>query len=131
MALIEWRPEFSVGIESVDYEHRSLFRLLNNLHKGLEGGADREGILDFLGEVYARIASHFALEEAIMLEKKYDQLADHKADHERLLDEIREIMDDYAVGAYENYDEVLAEHLHDWFSVHFKTKDARLHRLLG
>jgi hemerythrin len=39
-------------------------------------------------------SAHFALEERFMREHGYDQLALHKADHERLLDEIREIMDD-------------------------------------
>ena len=30
-----------------------------------------------------------------MRERRYDQLIQHKADHERLLDEIRDIMDDF------------------------------------
>ena len=86
---------------------------------------------DFLGEVYAQISAHFALEEKIMRERGYDHYADHKADHEALLDGIRDIMDEQARGAYADYDEVLSAHLQSWFTLHFKTKDARLHRMLG
>ena len=55
----------------------------------------------------------------------------HKAEHERLLDEIRDIMDDHEAGAYADAGEALATTVRDWFINHFKTKDARLHKKLG
>jgi hemerythrin len=131
MTLVEWHEDFRIGITSVDHEHQALIRLLNELHDGLKAGADKDAVGDFLGEVHARIAAHFALEEKIMRDRGYDQYADHKADHEQLLDGIRDIMDDYDRGAYQNYDEALANHLQTWFTGHFKTRDARLHRMLG
>jgi hypothetical protein len=48
-----------------------------------------------------------------------------------LLDQIRDIMDDYEAGAYSDAGEVLAITVRDWFVNHFKTKDARLHGMLG
>lgn len=131
MALIEWRDEFKVGVASVDHEHRELIALLNELHAGVEGSADKEPVSRFLGEVYARIAAHFALEEQVMRERRYDQLDDHKADHERLLDEIRDIMDRYEADDGYDYRDELSSHLRDWFTGHFKSKDARLHKMLG
>jgi hypothetical protein len=47
------------------------------------------------------------------------------------LDEIRDIMDRYEAGAYVDYENELSQHLRDWFTVHFKTKDARLHKMFG
>ena len=128
---VAWRDDFSVGIESIDYEHRELIRLINIILERLEEGGDNEAVADFLGEVHARIAAHFALEERIMRERKYDQFSDHKTDHERLLDDIRDIMDAYEAGTYAEQREAFAERLEDWFVVHFKTRDARLHRQLG
>ncbi|MDX1432705.1 MAG: bacteriohemerythrin [Gammaproteobacteria bacterium] len=128
--LIEWRAEYSVGVPAVDAEHRELIELINELHAGLEGEDARMSTADFLGEIHARIAAHFALEEKIMREHNYDQLADHKADHERLLDEIRDLMDAYEDGHYVDF-ERLSRDLDRWFTEHFKTKDARLHRRLG
>ena len=131
MALVEWRDEFRVGIESVEHEHQALIGLINDLHARLQGSTEGEAVADFLGEIYAKISAHFALEERIMRARAYDQYDDHKADHERLLDGIRDIMDDHEAGAYFNYDEALSTHLRDWFTEHFKTKDARMHKMLG
>jgi hemerythrin-like metal-binding protein len=76
-------------------------------------------------------SAHFALEERIMRERRYDQYADHKADHERLLDDIRDIMDRHEADAYFNYEVALVAELGDWFTGHFGTKDARLHKTIG
>ena len=93
MALVEWKAEYKIGIPAVDYEHRGLIDLINNLHADLSGKPEKAEVLACLGEIYARISAHFALEERVMRERRYDQYADHKEDHERLLDEIRDIMD--------------------------------------
>src|SRR5262249_54191250 len=79
---------------------------------------------------YKAISAHFALEERFMREKGYDQLGQHKGDHERLVDEIRDIMEDYEVN--DLFDEkLLAQRLDAWVSRHFESHDARLHRAFG
>ncbi len=129
MALIEWRAEFEIGIPSVDYEHREMIDLINRLHAALAANPAQDDIVAFLGEINARISAHFALEEKEMRDMGYDQFADHKADHERLLDEIRDIMDDVEDNP-DHYEEILETRLVDWFTAHFRDKDARLHRFL-
>ncbi len=131
MVLIEWKDEYKTGIASVDYEHESMIRLLNELYACMKEKESKSAVLDFLGEVHARISAHFALEEKIMRERDYDQYAEHKADHEHLLDEIRDIMERYERSADVDYDEALSRELQAWFSDHFKSKDSRLHRMLG
>lgn len=130
MALIEWQDNFAIGIESVDYEHRQLIDLINALHGSLSAEVGKEDVLHFLGEVDARISAHFALEEREMRDLRYDRLAEHKADHERLLDQIRDIADAFESGAYADYGDVLEAHLKAWFTEHFRTQDARLHHFL-
>ncbi len=127
LARVLWRDDFSVGVASIDHEHRELIALINQIFEHLDGG-DRDAVADELGETYARISAHFALEEQMMRAETYDQYPDHKTDHERLLDDIREIMDAYEDGTYAERKEALAERLQHWFVDHFKTKDARLHR---
>jgi len=131
MVLIEWRSEFETGVLDVDHEHRELIDLINQLHDQMGGDAEPDKISAFLGEVFARISAHFALEESVMRKHQYDQYTEHKADHEKLLDDIRDIMDDFEAGKFAAYDEALSSAVRDWFVDHFKTKDARLHRLLG
>lgn len=131
MPLLVWRKEFELGIPSVDYEHKELVNLINELHGSLSKEGPKDAISEFLGEIYARISAHFALEEKIMRERRYDQYQDHKADHERLLDEIRDIMDEFERDAYFDYEEALSARLKEWWTRHSKDKDARLHRMLG
>ena len=131
MALIEWRTDFETGVADVDHEHRELVDLINQLHEQMVEDAEAATISEFLGEVFARIATHFALEESVMRKHNYDQYSEHKGDHEKLLDDIRDIMDDFEAGKYEACDDVLAKAVRDWFVDHFKTKDARLHGMLG
>jgi hemerythrin-like metal-binding protein len=127
--LIEWRKEFETGVADVDHEHRELVDLINRLHGEMVAGAGKARVSDFLGEVFARIAAHFALEESIMRKHRYDEYAAHKAEHEALLDEIRDIMD--AAHESAGYGEALSGTVRDWFVNHFRSKDARLHRKLG
>lgn len=126
MPLVEWRAEFSVGVPEVDHEHQALIELINTAHAKL-GCADNQHLVpDFLGEIHAQVSAHFALEEKLMRELGYDQYEDHKADHERLLDEIRDIMDAYE-GRVGFDEKVFGARLGAWFTEHFKTKDARFH----
>ena len=131
MALLHWRDEFNLGIPAVDYEHQELFALINQIHDRIEASPSRDAIIDGLDEIYARIASHFALEEREMRDRGYDGYESHKTEHERLLDGIREIMDNFEHGLYADYEDALAKHLGEWFELHFSTQDARLHRMMG
>ncbi|ODT30102.1 MAG: hypothetical protein ABS54_03535 [Hyphomicrobium sp. SCN 65-11] len=131
MALIEWQTEFETGVREVDHEHRELVDLINVLHRKIGSNAGKEVIGGFLGEVFAKISAHFALEETVMRKHRYDEYAAHKADHEKLLDDIRDIMDAHESGAFVDYEEALGRAVRDWFVDHFKSKDARLHKMFG
>jgi hemerythrin-like metal-binding protein len=83
-----------------------------------------------LGEIHARISAHFALEEKCMMSLGYEGYPEHKADHEKLLDEIRDIMDEVTTGG--RFDAAqLGARLTAWFVGHFSTLDARFHHRSG
>jgi hemerythrin len=128
MALLQWKDQYSVGIAAVDHEHMELIDLINRLHDALTVKGAQPSVEDFFGDLYKSISAHFALEEQFMRERRYDQIAPHKQDHERLLDEIRDLMDEVS----DQSDlATLSKRLEAWFSRHFETHDARLHRRLG
>lgn len=132
MTLIQWKDEFSVGVASVDHEHQELIALINSLHDVIqdddgETPGTQAAVVEKLGEIYAQISAHFALEEKVMRDSHYPLLAEHKEDHEILLDELLEIMD--CVEDDGSFDELqLGVSLDRWFSEHFRTHDAKLHR---
>lgn len=130
MSLIQWRDEYCTGIASVDHEHRELIELINSLHDDIASQTDREKVIGALGEIFAQISAHFALEERIMQDAHYSAFPEHKLDHETLLDELRDIMDSIEDNG-EFSEEELSVDLDRWFSDHFRTHDAKLHKLLG
>lgn len=129
MTLVAWQSEFETGIASVDFEHREMVELLNQLYAELDHEPDNDAVEDFLGEVFANIAAHFALEEKIMRDTGYDEYQLHKDDHEKLLDGIRDIMDDHHAGEFGDVPDLLAGRLKNWFEEHFRAFDARLGHL--
>lgn len=130
MALLEWRQEFSVGDPAVDHEHRELIDLVNETAGAILEGADAARIDRAFGDLLRTISAHFAHEERQMRAASYDEYARHKADHERLIDVLRDVMDS-AADAPDLSAEHLVEVLGDWFTGHFGSHDARLHRRLG
>ncbi len=127
MSLINWREEFSVGVAEVDHEHQELIELINTLHRSVQEGVTRSQVVAGLGDIYAQIAAHFALEEKYMRTSHYRAYDEHKADHEALLDDLRDIMDEVEDDG--DFDEQqLSIDLDRWFSEHFRTHDAKLHQ---
>ena len=130
MALLEWKPEFSVGNASIDHEHEQMIQAINDLYEQLAEPVNAENVEAVLGEIHADISAHFALEERLMREADYVEYVGHKEDHEDLLDQILELMD----GFFEDPEagqKLLKSQLSDWFGRHFASFDARLHRQLG
>lgn len=130
MSLIEWDEKFSLGVPAIDHEHQELIELVNQAHHAVSSGASRDRLSECLGEIYARISAHFALEEKIMRESGYDEYEAHKTDHEALLDQILDFIDICDAG--QGFDQEAFSHaLGEWFAAHFRTRDARLHNRLG
>jgi len=126
MSLLQWKPEYSVGVQSMDDEHREMIDLINATYEKLTSDAAADQVEEYLGEILSTISMHFALEERIMQNAGYGEFHAHKDDHEVLLDRLRDLMDGYyddpASGARR-----LEQSLSDWFADHFSTFDARLH----
>ena len=128
MSLVEWRKEFETGIPGIDYDHQELVALINSFYGALINKTDKDKLIDSLNDIYGAIYAHFMLEENMMEKYGYDQYQEHHIDHVNLLDDIRDITDELETS--EKFDEQqLKNKLNDWFSIHFKTHDARLHNL--
>jgi len=130
MKYLQWNDKFSVGVASVDHEHRQLIELISDFQRKIGAEDSLELRLNYLGETYAKISAHFALEEKLMRDSQYDRYQDHKSDHEKLLDQLRDIMD--ATEDDRDIDNnALSTALEAWFSRHFQEMDAHLHGKLG
>ena len=129
MALLEWKDEYSTGIEDVDDEHRDLIDIVNRLYDLMLAQDSKLTVPAFFDGLIKGVSAHFALEERIMDESGYPESARHREDHARLLDELRELKEAFARA--EEVDSIeLAMRLEPWFSRHLIIHDLPLHRTL-
>ncbi len=123
---LEWNDAYLIGVEELDFEHRDLFRRLNELYESLRNRREKTEIQGDLGELLARVSRHFALEERYMRDNKYPGYEPHKREHDRFLDNIVDAMENFrdesGVG---DSDRLMAE-LQRWIVDHVLTRDQDL-----
>ena len=122
MQHFDWKPEYQTGLACIDYEHQQLVNTINSVCANLSNKDVSEEVLEQLGQLYEKINTHFALEEKLMLEQQYHLYSGHKAQHARLLENIRTMMDAYEDGNCDSCNKTLDECLISWFSQHFRAE---------
>lgn len=84
---IRWTKSLSVGIESIDEQHKELFRRTGAFLEGLEGRSRQDvGIL--LSYLRSYAVTHFGDEEEAMREARYPGYKEHKAQHDGFIREL-------------------------------------------
>lgn len=128
MELIKWDDKFATGNSGVDHEHEELIASINSFCLNLKQDSARDELINILNNIYATIHSHFMLEEKVMKKNAYAEYELHRDEHAELLDDIRSITIELESSSDFNPQQ-LTQKLTGWFLTHFKTHDARLHKL--
>lgn len=85
MALFEWEDIYSVGVASIDEQHKKLFDIANRFHEAYDKGHGRKILGLIFKELITYTQVHFAEEERLMREQNYPDYHRHKVNHEKLL----------------------------------------------
>lgn len=122
MALLTWNSSCSVGVQAMDDQHGILMDTINELQTALLHGCSREQVESLLDQLLKFTSMHFRGEEQLMEQHGFPGLAEHCAEHHRLLAEIRE-----SVHRLHRSGDVqvrsLLQFLHDWYLEHFAGPD--------
>jgi hemerythrin len=127
---IVWTDDFLIGIEELDYEHRVLIEDINKLHLELREQVDIDLIEDTLGSIHARIQAHFALEESVMQAREYVHFAEHKAEHDLLLDEYTRRMIEFRNDQNADDRDAMEAVLRSWIVDHIVHSDKKMSRMI-
>lgn len=82
--MIQWKPDYSIGVPAIDEQHQKLFDLANQAYVLLKDGLrlDKyDAIVAILGELKEYTVYHFNSEEQYMLGIGYKRFLSHKAEH--------------------------------------------------
>jgi hemerythrin-like metal-binding protein len=91
--LIVWNDRYSVGIARIDAQHQRLVDLINDLHAAMAGGEAKSALEKILDGLAAYAVSHFATEEQLMRKFGYPSFDQHKAEHDKLMVQVRLLQD--------------------------------------
>ncbi len=121
--LVEWHDGLSVGIEEIDEQHRILVDLLNELNQALIDGRSGTACRDILDRLAQYTRIHFTTEESLMRLLHYPQYERHQQEHQRLLDEMKNLQGELDRGELITFE--LMEFLKNWLTKHIAEVDRR------
>ncbi|MDE2279786.1 MAG: hemerythrin family protein [Xanthomonadaceae bacterium] len=125
MTFFAWSDDLSVGNEFIDADHKKLVAMIDKFHEAMamgKGGAVVGIVLDNL-IVYTR--EHFHREEVEMQKIGYPLFAEHKREHDLLIQQVQELHQSLASGKTLLTLKV-ASFLKDWLANHIKETDQLL-----
>lgn len=88
MALLEWTDKMSVGIETIDADHKKMLDLLNTLHMAVREKHPASAVRAVLQELIKYADYHFQAEEQLMRLARYPAFEEHKAKHDALRQQV-------------------------------------------
>jgi len=122
MALILWNDRFSVGVPSLDIQHRQLVEMVNELHAALAAGRGEPVIRELLDRLGRYAETHLESEEQMLRAHDYPDFAAHKAQHEEYLARVRELQSRAGHGQVAMVISLLA-FFKDWWTSHILHAD--------
>jgi hemerythrin len=119
-----WRPELSVGVESIDVQHKKLIAIINELNQAMSSGKGQQVLGDVLGRLISYTKTHFAGEEQMLARAKYGDLEAHKLEHAKLIRSVTNLQADFASGRVGMTIAVM-KFLTDWLQGHILSIDKK------
>jgi hemerythrin len=125
MPVVLWSEALSVGDVQIDADHQELFALLDQLRLAVREGQSGPAPVGILSELVRCTEQHFRLEEQFMLRLGYPDLVAHKAEHDKLLAQVRELHTKVVTGGLTLSLSVF-QFLYGWLARHIEIKDKAL-----
>jgi hemerythrin len=85
VTLLTWNHACTVGVQAMDDQHGILMDTLNELRQAMMRGGGREQISEVLDRLIEFMRMHFWSEERLMEQTGFPGLAEHRAEHHRIL----------------------------------------------
>ncbi len=122
MQLLKWNPEYELGLETIDQQHKQLFVIINELIIATEYTRPNTELLSIVERLESYATSHFRAEEEIFTQFNFTGRSEHEAEHAQFIDTVKYIRKQCKI-----IDAPMApkmrEFLLSWLSHHILTKD--------
>lgn len=93
MGVLEWNVSLSIGVESIDDEHKRLIKIANALIKISNGCGGKSQLIRALSYLREYTVVHFQNEEHYMDSIHFPDLVEHRQEHARLKSIVKDYQD--------------------------------------
>lgn len=119
---VKWDDKYSVGIESIDDDHRKLFHLINQFETAIRYHTGETFEKQALNDLLDYTRYHFDREEKMLEENGYADIAAHKDEHQKMIAKVDEFFNDYKERGHAALEEAPG-FLRDWLINHINGTD--------
>lgn len=128
MSLIIWDDSFSVGINTIDEQHKKLIAIINKLHTAMKEGQSHIILEEILRELTDYVKTHFSFEERHFAHFHYESSDLHKNQHNEFVLKISSFERQFKAGELSLSIEIM-NYLMKWLTNHIKIEDKKYSKL--
>jgi len=122
MDYMPWMDDYSVGVASIDAQHKHLVGMINGMKEVLSRGSKSDEVAALLDDLLEYTDSHFAFEEGLMAKAAYEELNAHKEKHTAMKAEVRRLLAQASNGNVV-VPLTLMQFLRNWLARHIMVTD--------
>ena len=116
MPLLEWRDEHSVGVWTLDAQHKQLIGFINELQLAIVSGRAKQVVEEMLQKLTVYAKTHIETEERMLRTHGYPDFVQHKAQHDAYTVKMQKFQQQHAAGQTISIE--LLKFLKEWWSHH-------------
>jgi diguanylate cyclase (GGDEF)-like protein/hemerythrin-like metal-binding protein len=120
---LEWNDGMSVGVESIDNDHKQLLSLIAQISEAIDNSSATEVIGDVFNKLEDYVAQHFSREEALMRSCNYKGLEQHINKHRMFVEKVGQLKSWLLTADTLEIAEEINLFLVDWLINHIVVED--------
>ena len=125
MSLITWSDKYSVGIKTIDDQHKKLVDLINGLNDVMKEGKGKEVVDVVINDLVDYTKFHFATEEGFMRRTGYPESAEHIKENSDFTAKVLEYKKEFEEKKSLSLIIGISGFLWDWLSKHILVIDKK------
>lgn len=126
MAYYQWTADLCLGNRFLDADHKHIIDLINALHDAMSNGMGDEIVGKTLFDLIVYCKGHFMREEDHMRRIGFSGYAQHKREHEKLLEQVNLLYERFKNDRQMTLIIEVATFLHDWLVNHILQSDLKI-----
>ena len=120
MLRLKWKANYTIGIPTIDRQHRKIFENLADIERAVTKGQSSNEIRYLIKQLAANLDLHWAVEEAFLEIIRYPRLEEHRQSHAKLNEVLARF--EIQLGGHRPMEEVV-RFFETWFIEHVLAGD--------